>query len=68
MNKPVEKPLFHVSLGDHDDWVVEAEWPDGTLERLITFNNHSAASHWMAVVSEAWLPKHQRVQAFRKLL
>jgi hypothetical protein len=48
-------PLFHVSLGDRDEWVVEAEWPDGTLERVSTFKNHSAAVHWIATTSESWL-------------
>jgi hypothetical protein len=43
MTKAVAKPLFHVSLGDRDEWVIEAEWPDGTLERVT------------AIVSEAWL-------------
>ena len=56
MTKPAEKPLFHVSLSDRDEWVVEAEWPDGTLERVNTFKNHSAAAHWIATESEAWLP------------
>ena len=49
------KPLFHVSLGDRDEWVVEAEWPDGTLERVSTFKSHSAAAHWLGTASEAWL-------------
>jgi hypothetical protein len=55
MTKPAEKPLFHVSLSDRDDWVVEAEWPDGTLEQVSAFKNHSAAAHWIATASEAWL-------------
>jgi hypothetical protein len=55
MTKAVAKPLFHVSLGDRDEWVIEAEWPDGTLERVTTFRNHSAAVHWIATTSEAWL-------------
>jgi hypothetical protein len=40
MIKPAEKPLFHVSVSDRDDWLVEVEWPDGTLERVRTFKNH----------------------------
>jgi pterin-4a-carbinolamine dehydratase len=59
MTKQVEKPIFHVSLVDHDDWVVEAEWSDGTLERLITFKNYSAATDWIGTVSKAWL--HERL-------
>jgi hypothetical protein len=55
MTNVAANPLFHVSLGDRDEWVVEAEWPDGTLERVSTFKNHSAAAHWIATASEAWL-------------
>jgi hypothetical protein len=55
MTKQAEKPLFHVSLGDRDDWVVEAEWSDGTLEHVNTFKNYSAAARWIATASEAWL-------------
>jgi hypothetical protein len=55
MTNAVAKPLFHVSLGDREEWVIEAEWPDGTLERVTTFKNHSAAARWIATVSEAWL-------------
>jgi hypothetical protein len=55
MTKPAEKPLFHVSLSDRDDWVVVAEWPDGTLEQVSAFKNYSAAAHWIATASEAWL-------------
>jgi hypothetical protein len=61
MTKPAEKPLFHVSLGARDDWVVEAEWSDGTLESVNTFKNHSAAARWVATASEAWL--HARVRS-----
>jgi hypothetical protein len=55
MTNAAANPLFHVSLGDRDEWVVEAEWPDGTLERVIAFKNHSAAAHWIATTSESWL-------------
>ena len=34
MTNAVANALFHVSLGDRDEWVIEAEWPDGTLERV----------------------------------
>jgi hypothetical protein len=55
MTNAPANPLFHVSLGDRDEWVVEAEWPDGTLERVSAFKNHSAAAHWIATRSESWL-------------
>ena len=53
MAKTEETPIFHVILSDRDEWVIEAEWPDGTLERVTAFKNHSAASDWVANRSEA---------------
>jgi hypothetical protein len=55
MSKSPEKPFFHVTLSDRDEWVVEAEWSDSTLERVSTFRDHSAAADWIANQSEAWL-------------
>ena len=55
MAKSAEKPFFHVILSDRDEWVVEAEWSDSTLERVITFGDYSAAADWIANQSEAWL-------------
>lgn len=48
-------PLFHVLLSDQDQWVVEVEWPDGTLERIRTFKHHATAADWVATQSQAWL-------------
>ena len=60
MGTNAEKPLFHVILSDRDLWVVEAEWPDGVLERIQTFQSHTSAATWVATQSEAW--KHvQRI-------
>jgi hypothetical protein len=50
-----EKPVFYVILSDRDDWAVEAEWPDGTLERVSTFKDYLAATDWVATQSEAWV-------------
>ena len=55
MAKSPEKPFFHVILSDRDEWVVEAEWSDSTLERVSTFGEHSAAVDWVANQSETWL-------------
>ena len=48
MTKCTQKPILHVILSDLDQWAVEAEWPDGTLERVNTFNDHSFATDWIA--------------------
>jgi hypothetical protein len=55
MSKSPEKPLFHVTLSDRDEWVVEAEWSDSTLERVSTFRDYWAATDWIANQSEVWL-------------
>jgi hypothetical protein len=55
MAKSPEKPFFHVTLSDRDEWVIEVEWSDSTLERVSTFRDHSAAADWIANQSEAWL-------------
>ena len=49
------KPILYVALCDRDQWAVEAEWPDGTLERINTFNDHSSATDWIATQSDVWL-------------
>jgi hypothetical protein len=55
MTKWTQKPILKLILGDGDQWAVEAEWPDGTLERINTFNDHSSATDWIRTQSEAWL-------------
>lgn len=39
----VRKPTFCIVLGDADNWSVEAEWPDGTIERVISFKRKRCA-------------------------
>jgi hypothetical protein len=51
MTRPAEKPLFHVSLGDLDEWVIEAEWPDGTLPRACRCSDFAALD-----ALEPWRP------------
>jgi hypothetical protein len=60
-----EKPFFHVILSDRDEWVVEAEWSDSTLERVSTFGDYSAAADWIANQSETSLAV-RRVQDIAK--
>ena len=50
-----ENPIFHVTLADRDEWAVEVEWADGTLERITTFKAHFLAANWVSNRSEAWL-------------
>ncbi len=47
-------PIFYVTLADRDEWAVEVEWPDGTLERVGTFRNYHLAASWVKTQSETW--------------
>jgi len=51
------RPIFCVVLRDGENWVVEAEWPDGTIELIDAFKAHFAATSWVSTQSEAWLKK-----------
>ena len=67
MAKSPEKPFFHVILSDRDEWVVEAEWSDSTLERVNAFGGYSAAADWIANQSEAWLAARRIQNIVREL-
>ena len=48
-------PILCVVLRDGDRWIVEAEWPDGTIEQVDTFRKYSEAVDWVRTQSEVWL-------------
>ena len=52
-------PLFHVILTDRDEWAVEVEWDDGTLERINNFKAHFLAADWVRNRSEVWLQERK---------
>jgi len=49
------KPIFCIVLADGDRWSVEAEWPDGTIERIDTFETHFDAINWITARSNEWV-------------
>jgi len=49
------RPIFCVVLGDGDEWLVEAEWQDGSIERVARFKGHFDAVNWIGMHSEMWL-------------
>jgi hypothetical protein len=55
MISQTQKPIFCVVLGDGDQWVIEVEWPDGSIEHVDVFKTHSEATNWVKTLSEAWL-------------
>ena len=54
-----ENPIFHVTLADGDEWAVEVEWADGTLEQITTFKAYLLAANWVSNRSEAWLQERR---------
>jgi hypothetical protein len=53
------KPLFYVVLGEGENWRIEAEWPDGTIEKVDAFKAHVDAVTWLGTRAEAWLEERQ---------
>jgi hypothetical protein len=53
--KPIFKPRELKKLFE-DEWYVDAEWPDGTIERMAgPFVSNSEARDWMTHKSRKWL-------------
>ena len=50
-----QKPLFYVVLRDGDPRLIEAEWPDGSIEHVEAFEAHSEAVNWVKTHWETWL-------------
>ena len=59
MAKIAQKPIFCVVLGNGQQWAVEAEWPDGTIEQIDTFKAHFEAVNWLNDQSEEWLQERR---------
>jgi hypothetical protein len=64
------QPFFCVVLHDSDKWVIEAEWPDGSIEPIDTFSEHFEALNWITNQAAAWteqpllaIPKWRPVSA-----
>jgi hypothetical protein len=49
------KPIFLVVHNGSKNWSVEAEWPDGTLEKVKTFEAELDALDWLTWQSQIWL-------------
>jgi hypothetical protein len=54
------KPIFYIVLGDCEQWIVEAEWPDGTIEQVETFKAYFDALAWLTTQSDAWLRQQRK--------
>jgi hypothetical protein len=54
-NVTAGNPIFCVVLKDGEQWQVEAEWPDGTIEQIHKFKGGSEALEWVKTQSAAWV-------------
>jgi hypothetical protein len=59
----VTGPLFCIVLRDGDQWLVEVEWRDGTIEHVKSFGCYSDAAEWLSTGSIAWLDTRLASQA-----
>ena len=49
------EPFFCVVLHRGDGkWVIEAEWPDGSIEPVDTFSDYCDALNWIRNQAGAW--------------
>jgi len=55
----VQKPFFFVVLSDGEQWHVEVEWPDGTIEHIDAFKAYLEGWNWVRTQSEAWLRERE---------
>lgn len=63
MSREVDKPTLCIVLGDGEQWWVEAEWPDGTIEQINNFKRHADAVHWLKLHCDVWVQERTAVQA-----
>lgn len=54
MTSTTQKPIFCAVLCDGQQWTVDAEWSDGTIEQIDVFKNYLEAAGWIVSHSEAW--------------
>jgi hypothetical protein len=59
----VQKPLICVVLVDVGRWVIEAEWPCGSIEHICTRKAHDEAVHWVKTHSETWMRERTSIDA-----
>jgi hypothetical protein len=53
-------PNYSVMLKDGEHWIVEAEWPDGTIEQVATFKSYFDARDWLSARSKSCAPRPRR--------
>jgi hypothetical protein len=54
-----QRPVFSIMLSDAGEWLIEAEWADGSIEHVCNFKAHSDAAKWLKTSSEAWLQERR---------
>jgi hypothetical protein len=49
------KPIFFIVKSGNADWFVDADWPDGTIERVAIYKTEAEALDWLRTQSHKWL-------------
>ena len=48
-------PIFCVVLKDGEQWQIEAEWPDGTIEKIHECKAYFDVLNWVKTRSNEWI-------------
>jgi hypothetical protein len=62
------QPFFSVMLYGSGKWVIQAEWPDGSIESVDTFSEHFEALNWITNEAAAWTEQRAPKQSRRLFL
>lgn len=54
-------PNYSVMLKDGEQWTVEVEWPDGTIEEVATFRSFFDARDWLKDQSEPCADQRSKI-------
>jgi hypothetical protein len=54
MTSSTQKPIFCAVLCDGQQWTVDAEWQDGTIEQIDVFKSYLEAIGWISNQSATW--------------
>jgi hypothetical protein len=55
MDGDTRRPFFCIVLRGDRAWTIDAEWPDGTIEEIETFDGRLDAVKWLCNQTEEWL-------------
>jgi hypothetical protein len=63
MARHTRKPFFCIVLSGDRKWTIDAEWPDGTIEQIESFDGRIDAVQWLRTRTDEWLRERNRLCA-----